>query len=314
MRWPASIFQPLSTPADLIYGYSIYVLAVTGLIFALVAGLLAFAIVRYRVRGQEPRSEPAQVFGSTQLELAWTVIPLLIVVTLSLTTTRVLRAIQDAPQPPGALRVVVVGHQWWWEFRYPDLGIVTANELHVPASSVDGRSPTVLTLLSADVAHSFWVPRLAGKTDLIPNQVNSTWIEPREPGTYVGQCAEYCSVQHAKMLLSVKVHSRPEFDRWVQEQQRAPEGVSKGRQILEATACVNCHRVAGTSAYGRFGPDLTHLMSRTTIAGGSVPNTPANLRRWIANPDALKPGALMPSMNLTPAQLDAVTAYLLTLE
>jgi len=212
--------------------------------------------------------------------------------------------------------VVVIGHQYWWEYRYPAFDVVTANELHVPVSDPSHPTPTFMTLLSADTLHSFWVPRLAGKTDLIPNHPNTMWIDPHETGLYLGQCAQYCGTQHAKMLLRVYVQPRAEFDRWIQEQQQQAvtnEAVSEGRQIFESTACVNCHTVSGTRANGRFGPDLTHLMSRDTIASGVADNTPENLRQWIENPDAIKPGARMPAMGLGARQVEAVVAYLATL-
>jgi cytochrome c oxidase subunit 2 len=171
-------------------------------------------------------------------------------------------------------------------------------------------------LLSADTDHSFWVPRLAGKTDLIPNRTNSTWIDPHEAGVYVGQCAQYCGTQHAKMLLRVYVEPQDQFNRWVQEEAKPAQmsdAVSEGRGIFETTACINCHAILGTVANGRFGPDLTHLMSRETIASGAASNTPENLRLWIHDPEAIKPGSLMPAMNLTDQDLDALTAYLETL-
>ena len=315
-----SIFSPLSTPADSILSLSLFVLAVTGVIFVIVFSLLVYSAVKFREKAGDDGREPPQIYGSNQLELAWTVIPVLIVVVLFLTTARVIHAIQDARRPPGAIEVTVVGHQFWWEFRYPQFGFVTANELHVPVSDPKQPTPTFLTLLSADTDHSFWVPRLAGKTDLIPNHPNSMWIEPHETGLYLGQCAQYCGTQHAKMLLRVYVQPRADFDRWVQAQRQvasaslaADTSAAEGRRVFESTACINCHAVAGTVANGRFGPDLTHLMSRDTIASGAAPNTPENLRLWIQNPDAIKPGSLMPAMNLSEDELDRVTAYLLTL-
>lgn len=322
-----SIFAPVSTPADSILGLSLFVLAITGVIFLIVAGLLVYSAVKFRRRHNDDGREPPQIYGSNQLELAWTVIPVLIVAVLFLTAARVIHQVQDARQPKNAIQVTVVGHQFWWEYRYPQFGFVTANELHVPVSDPKDPTPTFLTLLSADTDHSFWVPRLAGKTDLIPNHPNSTWIDPHETGLYLGQCAQYCGTQHAKMLLRVYVQTRADFDRWVQ-QQRQPAAVSsqvagvssqmdslaeEGRRVFETTACINCHAVRGTVANGRFGPDLTHLMSRDTIASGAAPNTPENLRLWIQNPDAIKPGSLMPAMNLSDQDFDRLTAYLLTL-
>jgi cytochrome c oxidase subunit II len=307
---PTSIFDPVSTPAQSIFDLSVFVLMVTGAIFVVVFSLLAYAVVKFRKRGADS-GEPAQVYGSTQVELAWTVIPILIVVILFLATARVIAAIQNFAHAGNAMEVTVIGHQFWWEYRYPALNVVTANELHIPVGE-----PTFLTLLSADTDHSFWVPRLGGKTDLIPNHPNSMWMDPRETGLYLGQCAQYCGTQHAKMLLRVIVQTREEFDRWIQEQSRpteAGDNVSEGRKIFERTACVNCHAVAGTAAKGRFGPDLTHLMSRTTIASGAAPNTLENLRRWMRDPSVIKPGSKMPAMGLSDPELDALTAYLGTL-
>lgn len=313
-----SIFAPASTPAADIYSLSLFVLGITGGIFVVVAGILAYVVVRFRDKGEEAdKREPAQVYGSTQIELAWTVIPVLIVVVLFLTTARMIFAIQDAPKPPDALDVTVVGHQFWWEFRYPKLGIVTANELHVPLSTNSQPEPTYLKLYSADVDHSFWVPQLAGKTDLIPNHPNITWINPNRPGLYVGQCAQFCGVEHAKMLLRVYVDTPTEFAAWVKNQQKPgvqDAEVAAGRRVFETEACMNCHAIRGTAATGRFGPDLTHLMSRSTIASGAALNTDANLREWIKDPDQFKPGSLMPAMKLNNQQLDEVTAYLETLK
>jgi cytochrome c oxidase subunit 2 len=311
-----SIFQPHSTPAESIYQLSIFVLVITAVIFLVVFGLLIYVVAKFRSRATGTDREPAQVYGSTQIELAWTIIPILIVVVLFLATARVIHAIQDAHKPATALEVTAIGHQFWWEFRYPTLGIVTANELHIPVSDPARPTPTFLKLLSADTDHSFWVPQLAGKTDLIPNRVNETWIDPHETGIYLGQCAQFCGTQHAKMLLRVLVDTPEEFDAWVRAQkQPANQGEKEiaGRRVFETTACINCHAVGGTAATGRFGPDLTHLMSRSTIAAGAAENTVENLRLWIQNPDAIKPGSLMPAMKLSDADLDVLVRYLETL-
>ena len=315
-----SILAPASTPAHQIYGLSQFVLVITGAIFAVVAGLLAFIIIRFRARNTDAEHEPAQIYGSTQVELAWTVIPVLIVVVLFLTTARIIFAIQDAPEPRSALDVTVVGHQFWWEFRYPKFGIVTANELHVPVSTRSAPEPTYMQLLSADVDHSFWVPQLGGKTDLIPNHPNAMWIDPEKPGLYLGQCAQFCGMEHAKMLLRVYVDTPDQFAAWVKAQQqpgRQPDpqnaAVAAGRHVFETEACVNCHTISGTPAKGTFGPDLTHLMSRATIAAGAAPNTPNNLHAWIQDPNTFKPGALMPAMQLSDQETDEVVAYLATL-
>jgi cytochrome c oxidase subunit 2 len=311
-----SIFSPTTTPARTIVGLSIFVLAITGFIFFVVGSLLVYCLVKFRGRTPAAAREPAQVYGSTQIELAWTIIPVLIVIVLFMATARGIHAVQDAPKPATALDVTVIGHQFWWEFRYPKLGIVTANEMHIPVSDPAHPTPTFLKLLSADTDHSFWVPELGGKTDLIPNRVNQMWIDPSRPGIYIGQCAQYCGTQHAKMLLRVSVDRPEDFDAWVRAQRQAavqdPKTIA-GKRVFETTSCINCHAVSGTAADGRFGPDLAHLMSRRTIASGAAENTSANLRLWIQNPDALKPGSLMPAMKLSDADLDALTAYLETL-
>jgi len=311
-----SIFKPASTPADTIHRLSLFVLIITGLIFIIVGSLLVYAVVKFRTRGAEDGTEPAPVYGSNQMELAWTVIPCLIVLVLFLATARVIYSVQNAAPPPSAIQVIAIGHQYWWEYRYPDLGVVTANELHIPVSDRDHPTPTFIKLLSADTDHSFWVPQLAGKTDLIPNRTNSMWIDPHNTGMYVGQCAQYCGTQHAKMLLRVYVDSPEDFARWVNSEKQpavSSESVSAGRRIFEQTACINCHAVSGTVANGRFGPDLTHLMSRDTIAAGAAPNTHESLKLWIQNPEAIKPGSLMPAMNLSAQDVDALAAYLETL-
>jgi len=312
-----NIFEPHSTPADSIFHLSRFVLAITGAIFLVVFTLLTYVVVKFRQKPQDDDREPAQVYGSTQIELAWTVIPILIVVVLFLATARVIHAIQDAPKPVAALEVTAIGHQFWWEFRYPGLGIVTANELHIPVSDPSRPTPTFLKLLSADTDHSFWVPQLAGKTDLIPNRVNEMWIDPHRTGVFLGQCAQYCGTQHAKMLLLVYVDSPEAFEAWARGQKQPVNQNEKevvGRRIFETTACVNCHAIGGTAATGRFGPDLTHLMSRRTIAAGAAENTKENLRLWIQNPDAIKPGSLMPAMQLSDTDLDALVHYLETLQ
>jgi len=313
---PTNLFAPASTPAESIHQLALFILVVAAAIFAVVFTLLTYAVVRFRRQPGDPPGEPPQVYGSRQIELAWTIIPVLIVVVLFLSTSRVIFEVQHPSRPPGAVVVTAIGHQFWWEYRYPGLKVVTANELHVPISDPARPTPTFLELWSADTNHSFWVPRLAGKTDLIPNKRNEMWIEPREPGLYLGQCAQYCGTQHAKMLLRVYVHTPEDFERWVKAQAlpaREDPSVARGRRIFEQTSCVNCHTIAGTAASGRFGPDLTHLMSRETLASGAAPNNRESLRRWLENPSAIKPGVLMPPMGLSTDELDAMTDYLLTL-
>jgi cytochrome c oxidase subunit 2 len=316
---PTSIFAPAGTPAHAVFHLSMLVLGTTALILCVVAGLLLYALLRYRHRPASagPEQEPAQIYGSNQIELSWTVIPILIVVMLFLATARVIFSTEHAGKPPTALDVVVIGHQFWWEYRYPKLGIITANELHVPVSDPAHPTPAYLTMSSADTDHSFWVPRLAGKMDLIPNRVNTMWIDPEKAGLYLGQCAQYCGAQHAKMLIRVYADGPAAFAAWVARQRQPatqdPAGAA-GRAVFEHNACISCHTIAGTIATGRFGPDLTHVASRDTIGSGSIPNTPANLRSYIDDPAHFKPGVLMPAMKLNEHDLDAVTKYLTTLQ
>jgi cytochrome c oxidase subunit 2 len=312
-----SIFSPAATPSQSVYSLSMFVFAITGGIFLVVGGLIAYAAVRFRQRPDDDGSEPPQIFGSNQIELSWTIIPVLIVIVLFLATARMIFAIQDAPKPPSAFDVTAIGHQFWWEFRYPALHITTANELHIPVSDVNAPRPTFMKLTSADVIHSFWVPRLAGKVDLLPNRINELWMDPHTPGLYVGQCAQFCGVQHAKMLLRVYVDTPEQFAAWVKQEQQSgvqSSSVAAGRQEFESQSCVNCHTISGTAAHGQFGPDLTHLASRKTIASGAADNTTENLDRWITDPDVIKQGSLMPAMHLTADQVREITAYLNTLK
>jgi cytochrome c oxidase subunit II len=307
-----NIFSPVSTPAEVVEDLSWLVLAVTACIFFVVFAVLTITIIRFRVRSGDDDREPPQIYGSNPIELAWTVVPILIVAVLTLVTVRSLYALDKKEPPEGSLEVIVVGHQWWWEFRYPELGIITANELHVPVDRV-----TFLRLASADVVHSFWVPELAGKTDVVPNRLNHMWIEPHKTGLFVGQCAEFCGTQHANMLLRVEVQAEEDFAAWVANQQkpaREDPSVAEGRETFQQIACINCHNSEGTVATGVFGPDLTHLMSRETIGSGSVLLTPENLHEWVKNPQQFKDGCLMPDMQLEPHQVDSITRYLLSLD
>jgi cytochrome c oxidase subunit II len=321
-RWsPTDIFDPAATPAHLVFGNAQFVLGLCLGIFIVVGGLMAWVVFRYRSKSTDDNTEPIQIYGSNQIELSWTVIPILLVFMLFLTTARVILATESIPKPAGAMDVTVIGHQFWWEYRYPSLGIVTANELHIPASDRAHPTPVYLKMSSADTDHSYWVPRLAGKMDLIPNRVNTMWIDPETPGLYLGQCAQYCGTQHAKMLLRVYVDTPADFDAWVKKEQ-APSAASAsltpeqlaGKSVFEHNACMNCHTIAGTGAKGLFGPDLTHVASRETLGSGAFANNPENLKQWIDEPDSFKPGALMPPMHLNEKDLNAVTAYLTTLK
>jgi cytochrome c oxidase subunit 2 len=320
-----SIFDPVSPGARSIRSLFILVLAVTGGIFVLVEGVLVFSIIRFRRRAVTG-AEPPQVYGSMPIEIAWTVAPALICFLLALILTRTefeVRVNPDKPpQQSKPLYVTVIGHQWWWEYVYEkydgrDLRFITANELHVPADDDGVPRPVYLTMKSADVCHSFWVPRLAGKMDLIPGRTNTMWFQTNEKGLFLGQCAEYCGTQHAHMLLRVNVDSPAEFEKWLANQQNTAvndPGARAGRELFLSQSCVNCHRVRGTTARGTYAPDLTHLMSRETLAAGMVPNTREQLREWVNVPAEIKPGCLMPAFGLNGKDVDQIVDYLLTLK
>ncbi len=309
----SNIFHPLATPGSAEENIAILTLAITGAIFLVVGGLIAYTMWRFRRKpDDESRQEPPQVYGSNQIEVAWTVIPILVVFVLIGVSARVIAAVENASPPKSMLKVRLIGHQWWWQVEYPDYGFVTANEIHVPVA-LDNNTATYLQLESLDVIHSFWVPQLAGKTDLIPNRINYMWIDPQQPGIYFGNCAEYCGTQHANMLLRVIAEPKTDFDRWAAGQQKAVASVPQaaaGRAVFESLSCVNCHVIKGTPSIGKFGPDLTHLMTRQTLGSGVVTNTPANLRAWVNDPQEIKPGCLMPSMKLTDTELNQVVSYL----
>jgi cytochrome c oxidase subunit 2 len=311
-----NMFAPVSAPAESIRQLSFLVMGISAGIFVVVSAILFWCVWRYRQKpGDE--SEPPQVYGSNPIEWAWTIVPILIVLVLFLATARTINELQASEVPADAFEVTVIGHQWWWEIRYPSLGVVTANEVHLPVSAAGTKRPTYLVLESADVIHSFWIPQLAGKTDLVPNRRNRMWVEPAETGTFLGQCAEYCGTQHAKMMLRVIVQTPQDFAAWAAAQKQpaiTDTTVGAGRAVFQNTACVNCHMLDGTIADGRFGPDLSHLMSRTTIGAGAATNTRENLRAWVDDPHQFKPGALMPAMKLDDTQLDQLTDYLLTLK
>ncbi|WP_052200713.1 cytochrome c oxidase subunit II [Terriglobus sp. TAA 43] len=314
-----SIFSPNGTPSHLIFGLSMLVLVSTLCIFIVVGGLLTYALLKYRQRSSSPDAlqEPPQIYGSNQIELSWTVVPVLIVVMLFLASARIIYVTEHAHKPASALDVTVIGHQFWWEYRYPKEGIVTANELHIPVSNKANPTPTYLTMSSADTDHSFWIPRLAGKMDVIPNKVNIMWVDPQTPGLYLGQCAQYCGTQHAKMLLRVYADTPEQFAAWIAHQKQPAvqdESAKEGRAVFLRNACMSCHTISGTEATGRFGPDLTHVASRDTLASGAVKNTPENLRTFINDPAHFKPGVLMPSMHLNDHDMDTVTTYLGTLK
>lgn len=311
-----SVFHPATQPASSIRDLFFLVLGISGVILVLVEGLILYCAYRFR-RRQGERNEPPQIYGSTPIEVAWTVAPLLTVFVLFLVVIRSVTEVRGQSPPPGSLRVIAIGHQWWWEFIYPDLGIRTANELYIPCRDPAAPQAISLELQSADVIHSFWIPRLGGKTDHIPGRTNTLWFDAPERGTYLGQCAEYCGTQHANMKLLVVAESPEEFRLWQQVELKEANhepSVDAGRDRFLSLNCVNCHTIRGTAATGKVGPDLTHLMARRTLAAGACVNDHEHLQAWIADPDAIKPGSHMPNMHLSKQDVELIAAFLSTLE
>lgn len=310
---PASMLDPAGPVAASELTLINSSLVVMVCIFLVVAGALVVALIRFRQRAGSDRRLPPPIEGDTRLELLWTVVPAVLIALLAVGTVRstfVLGAYLPARQ---ALHVDVTGHQFWWDFNYRELGLDTANQLHIPVGQ-----RVELVLRSADVMHAFWVPRLGGKTTLVPGRTNYLWIEASQPGTYVGQCAEFCGRGHADMRLVVVAEAAAKFQQWI-NRQRAPQSpptsalARQGMQLFQARGCSSCHTIAGTGFAGPVGPNLTHLMQRTAIAGNLLPNTPANLAAWLKDPPAVKPGALMPNLHLSGGDIRALVAYLRSL-
>ena len=281
-------------------------------VFVLVEGWLLFNIIRFRQRpGDE--TQPRQIYGNTRLEIIWTAIPVLLVGTLFFFTVRTVNAVASPSAKSADIQVTVVGHRWWWEFDYPALQVKTANELHVPVGA-----NVEFTLESADVIHSFWVPQLSGKTDVIPGQTNHLWFRADQIGNYHGQCAEFCGENHANMRIKVVVESQADYDAWVADQQKPlvqPQTESQQRafKLITSGICSNCHTLGDHEGEQSIGPNLTHLFSRSVFAGATFDLTKGNLDAWLQNTQAMKPGNDM-KVNLTSQQIDDLMSYLPTLK
>ena len=291
-------------------------------VFVGVEGAFLYVVLRFRRRGASDDTVPAQVHGHTRLEVAWTIIPAVILAVLAVPTLATLFNLTEAP-PPDALDVRVVGQQWWWAFEYPDYQlagsdtpVTTANELHIPAGV-----PVRLEMTSKDVIHSFWAPRLNGKRDVVPGRTHIWQIEADEPGVYSGQCAEFCGISHANMRLKVVAHDQAGFDEWIKDQQRLPDKPASGPAAEGATTfestCATCHIVNGQFEQKQEGtpsaPNLTHLFDRTCFAGCTYHLDRNELEAWLRNPQR-KDGSLMVIPNLSEEQIDSLVAYLETLQ
>lgn len=285
-------------------------------IFVVVEGLLVYALLRFRHR--EGR-KAAQFHGNTRLEVILTLVPALILAGVAIPTVRGIFDIARARANP--LQITVIGHQFWWEYRYENTGVVTANELHIPTNT---NVRLAIQGAANDVIHSFWVPRLAGKQDVVPGHTTEINLRTDQANeVYLGQCTEFCGLSHANMRLSVHTHTPEDFEEWLADQRAPavspPSGpAAEGEELVLTGACAGCHTIEGTDAQGEVGPDLTHLASRDTFAAGMFETNAANLRRWVADAPGMKPGVLMPSgteqLGLSPEDIDKIVAYLLTLE
>ncbi len=287
--------------------------ALLAAIFVIIALLLAGAVFRKRPT-EDPRTIGREDEGMPWIYIG-TGVSTCILFALAIYTLVTLNVIAKPTHAPG-LTLTVTGYDWWWKVEYedddPTRSFVTANEIHIPVGV-----PVLIKLKSADVIHAFWVPMLAGKTQMIPGLTNQQWLQADAEGVYRGQCTQYCGVQHAHMGLEVVAQSAAEFRKWQDAQRKTAATVSaidiKAGKKLFLDRCAGCHTVRGTEAVGAHAPDLTHLKSRRLIAGGSLTNTPDHLVKWITHAQDLKPGARMPSMELTATEISALSAFLSTL-
>ncbi len=315
-RFPQTSLDPKSDLAqelDQLWNLTLYL----GIGVALTTfAILAFILFRFRYRPESP--QPKQVHGNTTLEIAWTLIPAVLISVIAVPTVRTIFFTYREP-PADAVTIDVRGWQWWWEFRYPTANgdtVRTANEVHVPV----GR-PVHLRLTSNDVIHSFWIPQMGGKRDVIPGRTTDIVFTPLEAGVYLGQCAEFCGESHALMKMRLIAHEPEDFERWLAHQAEpavqpaeADSAIAIGQQLVTGGMCAGCHTIRGTTAqFGRLAPDLTHIAGRSTIAAGILENNAENLARWIDNAPGVKPGALMPTMGLSEQEIRYIVAYLQTL-
>jgi cytochrome c oxidase subunit 2 len=311
---PHHVFDPAGPPARSIANLGWGLFAVCGLVYIVVLAGLAWAVLRKRRESDGLLVTERLLTGAVMAAVAATVVTLLAFTVASVVAGRGL----TSPSGAGAITIDAIGHQWWWEFQYRDVTpsefVTSPNELHIPVGM-----PVVIKAMSRDVIHSFWVPSLHGKRDLIPGQVTNFWIQADRPGIYRGQCAEFCGHQHARMAFLVVAEPLAEFQAWIARQRRtARDPVApleqRGKQVFLGSPCATCHTIRGTDAGSRVGPDLTHLASRMTIAAATLPNTAPHLADWIRDPQAAKPGNRMPAVALTDDDRLALLAYLRRLQ
>lgn len=307
------VFNPAGPAARSIAEHGWFLLAVCAVVYLVVLLALGWALLRRRSDADDRPETERRITRTVVTAVAVTVLTL---VTISFSSVVAGRGL-TTPSGPGAVTVDVIGYQYWWEFQYRDVTpaefVSSPNELRIPVGV-----PVVLRAMSRDVIHSFWVPNLHGKRDLIPGQMTQFWIQADRPGVYRGQCAEFCGHQHAYMAFLVVAEPMEAFQRWIRQQrQPAPEPDTdperRGQQVFLQSTCVMCHAIRGTPAGARLGPELTHMGSRLTLAAGTIPNTPGHLAGWLADPQSIKPGNRMPANPLTSEELNAVVTYLRSL-
>jgi cytochrome c oxidase subunit II len=301
-----SMLAPAGTDAGLIASLWWFFFAVSTVVFLVVLGFTAYAL--------STRSVPTAAAEGTKLKYVAGGTAATVVILITILVASVAAGRSTVTGPADALTIEVIGHQWWWEVRYldpsPHRMVTTANEVHLPAGE-----RVRFVLRSADVVHSFWIPSLAGKIDMFPDRENRLWVEATETGVFRGQCAEFCGMQHAKMALVAVVHEPAEFRAWL-ERERAPaaepadELALRGREVFMGGTCATCHRIRGTDAHATFGPELTHIGRRRTLAAGTMPNDRGRMAAWLVDPQQIKPGSLMPPTNLDPESLHALVHYL----
>ncbi|MEE2885190.1 MAG: cytochrome c oxidase subunit II [Chloroflexota bacterium] len=340
---PQSTFDTLGPVAESQLLLTNILIVMGTAVFIIVMAVLIYIVIRYRDNGSQ--EDPEQIHGHTMLEIIWSVVPVLVLIPLAVISVITIFDNHNSPvkTEDGGLTIQAIGHQWWFQFKYPkqdqvSTAIVTANDLHIPVDT-----PVTIELVSKDVIHSFWVPKLAGKVDMVPNNDNGLWLQADEPGTYLGQCAEFCGVSHANMRFKVIAHNRDDFDKWVHSQSLpaalptdATPLIKLGHDVFMArvgkdtesdpsvkgAGCNSCHKIDGTDARGTRGPDLTHFASRTSFAGATLTNTQTNLRKWLENPEKVKPANVMAreaeiyrdGSGLSEIQVSALIAYLRSLE
>jgi cytochrome c oxidase subunit 2 len=317
--YPLDTLSPKSDLTREILNLFKLVTVLDSIVLLVVIGAMIGAIFIYSSREGDP-GEPSAMHHDITLETLWTVIPAVILVAITVPTVHTIIRTQPDKWPADTLEVRVIAHQWWWEFQYPTLGVETGDEVHIPS----GRA-IHFAMTSKDVIHSFFMPSIGGKRDVIPGQENQITLVADTPGEYYGQCTEFCGTSHANMRFRVFVDTPADFDKWVAHQNEAPvkptEGpAAAGAKIWADAPCAICHTIKGVSGfskeytYGFRGPDLTHFGSRGTLAGSILENTPKNVALWIRDPDSIKPGANMPTLGVDDQKLSDLVAYLESLK